>query len=111
MIRKSFVMTLHPGQSALYEERHNPIWPELEQVLKDHGVCQYSIFLHPDQRSLFAYAEIETVEQWEAIASTPVCKRWWQCMQPLMQCHQDGRPKTTDLKEVFRLKSATETAS
>ena len=52
MIRKSFVMTLHPGQSALYEERHNPIWPELEQVLKDHGVYQYSVFLHPDQRSL-----------------------------------------------------------
>ncbi|MEC7200970.1 MAG: L-rhamnose mutarotase, partial [Verrucomicrobiota bacterium] len=69
MIRKSFAMTLHPGQSALYEERHNPIWPELEQVLKDHGVYQYSIFLHPDQRSLFAYAEIETEEQWEAIAS------------------------------------------
>ena len=26
---------------------------------------------------LFAYAEIESEERWQAIASTPVCRRWW----------------------------------
>ena len=30
MIRKAFVMSVHPGQEAEYERRHRPIWPELE---------------------------------------------------------------------------------
>jgi L-rhamnose mutarotase len=43
----------------------------LEKVLKDHGVSNYSIFLHPETRQLFGYAEIESEEQWAAIALGP----------------------------------------
>jgi L-rhamnose mutarotase len=32
--------------------------PELEKVLKDYGVSNYSIFLHPETRELFGYAHI-----------------------------------------------------
>jgi L-rhamnose mutarotase len=45
MIRKAFTMTLTPGAEDEYRQRHNPIWPELKQVLKSHGVSDYSIFL------------------------------------------------------------------
>ncbi len=58
MIRKAFVMSVHPGQEAEYERRHQPIWPELEAVLRRHGVRSYSIFLDKDTRQLFGYAEI-----------------------------------------------------
>ena len=37
MIRKAFVMAVHPGHEAEYERRHRPIWPELEAVLRAHG--------------------------------------------------------------------------
>jgi L-rhamnose mutarotase len=47
-IRKAFVMSVNTGAEEEYEKRHNPIWPELEKVLKDHGVSNYSIFLHPE---------------------------------------------------------------
>ena len=77
MIRKAFVMSVHPGSEAEYERRHRPIWPELEATLKVHGVHNYSIFLHPETRQLFAYAEIESEERWAAIAQTEVCRRWW----------------------------------
>lgn len=43
-------------------KRHNPIWPELEKVLKDHGVLNYSLFLHAETRQLFGYAELESEE-------------------------------------------------
>lgn len=49
-IRKLFVMSVNAGAAEEYEKRRNPIWPELEQVLKDHGVSNYSIFLHPETR-------------------------------------------------------------
>ncbi|NBS07630.1 MAG: L-rhamnose mutarotase [Verrucomicrobia bacterium] len=56
-IRKAFVMSVNPGQEKEYETRHRPVWPELEAVLKKHGVHNYSIFLHSETRQLFAYAE------------------------------------------------------
>ena len=72
MIRKAFVMGVKRGCEAEYEKRHNPIWPELETVLKQHGVRSYSIFLHPETNQLFAYAEIEDEARWNTIAQTPV---------------------------------------
>src|SRR6185369_16782301 len=78
MIRKAFVMRVHQGFEAEYERRHNPIWPELEVVLREHGVLNYSIFLEPTSRQLFAYAEIEDEARWNAIAQTAVCRRWWE---------------------------------
>ena len=103
MIRKAFVMTLNVGADAAYEHRHNPIWPELEQVLTAHGVRNYSIFLLPQSRQLFAYAEVESEAQWAAIGATPACRRWWQHLSDLMPHNRDGSPVATDLKEVFHL--------
>ena len=103
MIRKAFVMSVHPGHEAEYERRHRPIWPELEAVLKAHGVHNYSIFLHEETRQLFAYAEIEDEARWAAIAQTEVCRRWWKHMDPLMPGHPDHRPIARDLREVFHI--------
>jgi L-rhamnose mutarotase len=103
MIRKAFVMSVHPGCEAEYERRHRPIWPELEAVLQAHGVHNYSIFLDAATRQLFAYAEIEDEARWAAIAQTEVCRRWWKHMDPLMPGNPDHSPVARDLREVFHL--------
>lgn len=103
MIRKAFVMQLHPGQEAEYRRRHNPIWPELESVLKSHGVQSYSIFLHPATLQLFAYAEIEDEARWQAIASTAECRRWWDHMRDIMDTNADNSPAGRELSETFHL--------
>ena len=103
MIRKAFRMSVHPGREAEYETRHSPIWPELEQTLVAHGVHQYSIFLDAITRDLFAYAEIESEERWQAIAATDVCRRWWVSMRDLMPSNPDHSPVSRDLREVFHI--------
>lgn len=103
MIRKAFVMSVHPDAVAAYEQRHNPIWPELEQVLKEHGVHNYSIFHHPQTHQLLGYVEIEDEARWQAIAQTPVCRRWWEHMAPLMPSNTDCSPVTVQLGEIFHL--------
>ena len=103
MIRQAFVMTVNPGAEAEYEKRHQPIWPELEKVLKEHGVHNYSIFLLAETRQLFAYAEIEDEERWAAVAQTPVAKRWWVHMHKIMPSHPDHSPIAAPLREVFHL--------
>jgi len=102
-IRKAFVMSVNSGAEEEYEKRHNPIWPELEKVLKDHGVSSYSIFLYPETRQLFCYAEIESEEQWASIASTEVCQKWWKRMADLMPANPDQSPASAPLREVFHL--------
>ena len=101
--RKAFVMSLHPGAEQEYEKRHSPIWPELEKVLRDHGVSNYSIFLHPETLQLFGYAEVEDEEQWEAIANTDICRKWWKYMADLMPANPDNSPQSEGLREVFHI--------
>ncbi len=103
MIRKAFLMTLRPGHQEEYQRRHSPIWPELEAVLKDHGVHNYSIFLDRATDRLFGYAEIESEEKWRQIADTDACRRWWTYMRDLMLTNEDDSPVQEALDEVFHL--------
>ncbi len=103
MIRKAFVMSVHAGQEAEYARRHNPIWPELEATLRAHGVHSYSIFLHAETRQLFAYVEFVDEIQWQAIADTAVCRRWWRHMREVMPANPDDSPVSRELPEVFHL--------
>lgn len=103
MIRKAFVMQVNPDQHEEYERRHRPIWPELEAVLKDHGVTSYSIFLDEDTHQLFAYAEIEDESRWDAIADTETCRKWWDHMKDVMPSNPDGSPVAKDVREVFHM--------
>jgi len=103
MIRKAFLMTLKPGNQDEYTKRHNPIWPELQEVLKNHGVNNYSIFLDRETDRLFAYAEIESEQLWQQIANTEPCRRWWAHMKDLMLTNPDDSPLAVPLLEVFHL--------
>jgi L-rhamnose mutarotase len=96
-------MSVNAGSEQEYERRHRPIWKELEQTLKAHGVQNYSIFLLPATRQLFAYAEIENEAKWNAIAATDVCRRWWQHMADVMPSNPDYSPVAQNLQEVFHL--------
>ncbi len=103
MIRKAYVMSVNPECHEEYGKRHNPIWPELEKTLKDHGVLSYSIFLHRETNQLFAYVEMESEERWGAIASTAICRKWWKHMKEIMPSNPDNSPVSRELKEVFHI--------
>ena len=103
MIRKAFLMPVHPDAHAEYARRHSPIWPELEATLRAHGAHNYSIFLHASSSQLFAYVEIESEERWAAVAQTEVCQRWWAMMRDIMPSHPDNSPHSEELPCVFHL--------
>ena len=50
----AFRMTLHPGQAAEYRRRHDAIWPDLVEALRDAGVVDYRIYLDQATDCLFA---------------------------------------------------------
>jgi L-rhamnose mutarotase len=105
MVRKAFVIQAKPGMAAEYQRRHNPIWPELQEVLKRHGVGNYSIFLREDTGELFGYLEVEDEARFQRIAENEVCRRWWRYMTEVLVSESDDSPKAKEamLREVFHL--------
>ncbi len=103
MIRKAFIMSVNAGSEEEYERRHNPIWTELEQTLKDHGVHNYSIFLDAETRQLFGFVEIEDEARWASIAQTDICRKWWTHMKEIMPSNPDHSPISRELREVFHI--------
>lgn len=103
MIRKAFKMSVNVDAHDEYERRHTPIWKELADVLRSHGVSNYSIFLDPSTSQLFGYAEIESEDLWNKIANTEVCRRWWAYMSDIMPSNEDNSPVSAELREVFHI--------
>ena len=102
-MRKAFVTNINPDSHEEYERRHRPIWPELEEVLKKHGVHSYSIFLQRETSQIFGYVEFESEELWARVAETEVCQRWWKYMAEIMPSNPDNSPQWIELKEVFHI--------
>ncbi|MGD0037183.1 MAG: L-rhamnose mutarotase [Bacteroidota bacterium] len=96
-------MSVNAGQEAEYERRHRPIWPELEATLKKQGVVTYTIFLLPETRQLFSYVEFNDQAQWDAVAKTAICQKWWAHMKEVMPSNPDNSPVSTELHEVFHI--------
>jgi len=103
MLRKAFVMQVHPDMHEEYQRRHDPIWPELAETLKAHGAHHYSIFLDAPRSLLFAVVEIESEARWKAVAETEVCRRWWRSMSEIMPSNPDHSPISAELRSVFYL--------
>jgi L-rhamnose mutarotase len=96
-------MSVDAGQEAEYIRRHQPIWQDLERTLLEHGVQTYSIFLDRDTNHLFGYVEVESESQWNAVAATDVCQRWWAHMRDVMRSNPDNSPVSVSLEEVFHI--------
>lgn len=93
-----------PGKKEEYLRRHREIWPEMVEVLKEAGICNYSIFYVNGQ--LFGYYECEKgVAHAERVqAESPVVARWNEYMKDILELEMDpesgAQPK---LEQVFRL--------
>ncbi|HRI80373.1 MAG TPA: L-rhamnose mutarotase [Cyclobacteriaceae bacterium] len=103
MPRVALRMQLKKGFEAEYKKRHDTLWPELEQLLKDTGISDYSIYLDETTLSLFALLSVEDPERLKTLPDEAVMKKWWQYMSDIMETNPDHSPVSTPLKPVFYL--------
>lgn len=95
---------IRPGKKEEYIRRHNEIWPEMKAVLKEAGICNYTIFASGEE--LFGYYECSrgVVFAEKAQAESPVVDRWNEYMKDILELEMDpetgAQPK---LEPVFRL--------
>ena len=101
--RYAFKMFLNPGGAEEYRRRHDAIWPELQSLLHDAGIREYSIFLDEPSGTLFGVLQIADTARLDALPAQAVMQRWWAYMRDIMESNPDNSPVTTPLKEVFYL--------
>ncbi len=72
-----------------YIRRHDAIWPELKQLLKDAGICNYTIWQCGSD--LFGYYECEKGVEFAAKtqADSPIVDRWNEYMKDVMVMEMD----------------------
>ena len=104
MERMAWKGRIRSGCKAEYIRRHDAIWPEMKAVLKEAGICNYTIFANGDE--LFGYYECEKGVAFaeRTQAESPVVDRWNAYMKDILELEMDpvtgAQPK---LERVFRL--------
>jgi L-rhamnose mutarotase len=104
MPRRAFKMFLHPGQTEEYKRRHDELWPELQLLLKEAGIGNYSIFLDEETLVLYGVMDVENEAANAALPEHPVMKKWWAYMRDIMDTNPDNSPISVPLREVFYMK-------
>lgn len=103
MQRVAFKMRLFKGQEAEYKKRHDELWPELESLLQETGIREYSIFLDEATGDLFGVLKIDDALKLDQLPAQPIMKKWWAYMKDIMESNPDNSPVSIPLREVFYL--------
>lgn len=103
MEKYAFRMNLNPGMEAEYRRRHDEIWPELVDLLKEAGVEDYSIHLDPESNALFGVLWRRKDHGMADLPAHPVMQRWWAHMADVMATHPDNEPVAVPLVPMFHL--------
>ncbi len=104
-MRYCFQLQVRPERMAEYVERHQAVWPEMQDALRATGWRNYSLFLR-DDGLLIGYVESDDLAASQAaMAETDVNARWQAEMAEFFT-GIDGRPPDEGfelLQEVFHL--------
>jgi L-rhamnose mutarotase len=99
----AFKMFLNPGEADEYRRRHDEIWPELSDLLRDAGIRDYSIFLDPETHVLFAVLRRDAGHSMDSLPRQEIMQRWWRHMGDIMETNADGSPRQVALEPMFHM--------
>lgn len=100
---KGFKMKLYDGMEEEYKRRHDLLWPEMIDMIHEHGGSDYTIFLDRETNTLFGVIKIEDEVLWSKGADTAINRKWWDYMADIMETNPDNSPVAVDLVNIFHL--------
>ena len=103
MEKYAFRMRLNPGMAEEYKRRHDAIWPELSDLLKEAGVSDYSIHLDEETNLLFGVLWRRDDHSMADLPNHLVMQRWWAFMADIMETKKDNEPVAVPLVTVFHM--------
>ena len=80
MERACFLLRIKPELIEEYKQSHDPVWPELLEVMHEAGIRNYSMFL-TESGLLIGYLEAADVQaSLRRVGETAVSQRWQEQM-------------------------------
>jgi L-rhamnose mutarotase len=101
--RYVFRMRLNAGMEAEYTRRHDAIWPELVDLLRDGGISDYSIHLDSETNLLIGVLTRRADHAMDDLPNHPVMQRWWAHMADIMETGPDNAPVAVPLTRLFHM--------
>ena len=103
MERFCFTFRLRPGMEAEYQRRHDEIWPELVEAIRDAGVANYTLFRRG--RDVFAYCEChpDAATAFGRVGATEVNRRWSEWFEDTIEALTDEQGELFTAREVWHL--------
>ena len=99
----AFRMRLNPGMKDEYVRRHDEIWPELVELLRDAGISDYSIHLDEETGMLFGVLWRRAGHGMDDLPKHEAMRRWWAHMADIMETKPDDEPVAVPLVTVFHM--------
>ena len=93
-----FIMRLRSGCSEDYQKRHDNLWPEMYQAMKNQGINMV-IFRHGDL--LIAHVWVPSKESWTQLGELPIVNRWNANMTDLLETDEKGGIQFKEIPLVF----------
>ncbi len=99
------------GKKAQYIKNHDEIWPEMVDLLKKAGICNYSIFMYeyddPEyDADVFGYYECEKGIEYagKMQAESDIVAKWDEHMKGILVLEKDEKTGAQkQMQQVFRL--------
>ena len=93
--------SIKEGCKEEYRRRHDAIWPELVEVLKNAGIKNYTIWISGNE--LFGYYECEDGIDFAAKtqSESPVVKKWDEYMKDILNMEMDPFTKAQPKLEMI----------
>ena len=105
MPRYCFNLQVRPERMAEYVQRHQAVWPDMQDALRATGWRNYSLFLRSDGL-LVGYVESDDLDASRAAMARTEVNARWQAEMAEFFTGIDGRPPDEGfelLQEVFHL--------
>jgi L-rhamnose mutarotase len=105
MKRVCFTLRVRPEMLDEYRQRHNSVWPEMLEALRETGWTNYSLFLSPDGLLIGYLETLDFEKSLAGMAAREVNQRWQTSMAPffLNGDQKAADEQMTPLEEVFHV--------
>ena len=103
MERLCFTFEIRPGTEDEYKKRHDEIWPELVDAIKDAGFENYSLFRRGTTVTAYVECHPDVATAFGKIAPTDVNARWSRWFEDVIVSLTDGDGNLYRAEEVWHL--------
>ena len=91
-------LKLRPDCYEEYKRRHDELWPELAEVLRENGI---SMVVYRFENQLFIHETAPSQEALNRVSKHPVSPRWNAYMAEVLETYAAGIPIRQELPLAF----------